>query len=195
VLASRANYSSSDDAIVLEDESGRVALCAGDLWAGAGSTGGGASSAALVDLDSENPHGAKRRRLQHPGGGSAEDGGDDDIEEVAGAAAAAVSSSSSSSAAAATAAAKKTTPFPLQRIVSTLVTGVVLAVRGTVTETGEFAVTDVCVPGLLRLPAAQVPWVSSSSSAAPAAAAARRPNVSNKYWADKTEKELAFSLT
>jgi len=48
------------------------------------------------------------------------------------------------------------TPPPrptLRRLVDTLVTGVVVALRGMVLDTGELAVNDVCVPGLF-LPAA-----------------------------------------
>lgn len=81
--APRANYTSDDDSLILEDESGRVVLTAG--------------------------------RYRGIRGRSAE--------------------------------------IPLRQLVQALVTGVVIAVKGQVLETGEFAVDDVCVPGLALSPA------------------------------------------
>jgi hypothetical protein len=44
---------------------------------------------------------------------------------------------------------------PLSRVIDTLVTGVVVAIRGTILESGELAVNDICVPGLY-VPSASV---------------------------------------
>jgi len=42
--------------------------------------------------------------------------------------------------------------FPLERFLHSTVTGVVIAARGTVLDTGELAIHDLAVPGLVLLP-------------------------------------------
>jgi len=80
--APRSNYTSSSDSLILEDESGRVALCAGEY-----------------EYPSHSPAAGRKAKL------------------------------------------------PMKRLIESLVTGVVLAILGSVTETGELAVEDICVPG------------------------------------------------
>jgi hypothetical protein len=80
--APRSNYTSSSDSVILEDESGRVALCAGEY-----------------EYPAHSPAAGRKAIL------------------------------------------------PMQRLIESLVTGVVIAILGSVTETGELAVEDICVPG------------------------------------------------
>ena len=80
--APRSNYTSSSDSVILEDESGRVALCAGEY-----------------EYPSHSPAAGRKAIL------------------------------------------------PMQRLIESLVTGVVIAILGSVTESGELAVEDICVPG------------------------------------------------
>jgi len=80
--APRSNYTSSSDSLILEDESGRVALCAGEY-----------------EYPAHSPAAGRKAKL------------------------------------------------PMKRLIESLVTGVVLAILGSITETGELAVEDICVPG------------------------------------------------
>lgn len=106
-VQSRSNYASLNDTMVLEDESGRVALAAG-TWHAA--------------LHGGMAHSTFRAR------------------------------------------------FPLTLLTRTCPTGVILAARGYVRDTGEFAICDVAVPGLRSMPVPMAPPPAAPVPRAPALA-------------------------